>query len=66
MLDDRWGEVGHAFIVVRNGHALAADGLRAFARDRLAGFKIPRHVTVLDALPRNAVGKVLKRELRQL
>lgn len=66
MLDDRWGEVGHAFIVVRNGHELSADGLRAFARDRLAGYKIPRHFTGLDALLRNTIGKILKRELRQL
>ena len=66
MHDDRWGEVGHAFIVLRAGQELPAYGLRAFARDRLAGYKVPRHVTVLDALPRNTIGKILKRDLRQL
>jgi acyl-CoA synthetase (AMP-forming)/AMP-acid ligase II len=58
--DERMGEVGKAFVV---GQADAEDVL-AFARERLANFKVPREVEVVDALPRNLGGKVLKTELR--
>jgi acyl-CoA synthetase (AMP-forming)/AMP-acid ligase II len=58
--DERMGEVGKAFIV---GTATAYDVI-AFAKERLANFKIPRHVEPIDALPRNLSGKVLKNELR--
>ena len=58
--DERMGEVGKAFVV---GTA-DADELLAFARERLANFKIPRYVESIDALPRNLSGKVLKNELR--
>ena len=58
--DERLGEVGKAFVV---GTA-TADDLLAFARERLANFKIPRHVEHIEALPRNLAGKVLKNELR--
>jgi acyl-CoA synthetase (AMP-forming)/AMP-acid ligase II len=62
--DVRLGEVGHAFVVRREGAALTADDVIAFARERLANFKAPREVTFVDALPRNLAGKVLKTELR--
>jgi len=58
--DERMGEVGKAFVV---GSA-TADELLAFAKERLANFKIPRHIERIDALPRNLSGKVLKNELR--
>jgi acyl-CoA synthetase (AMP-forming)/AMP-acid ligase II len=58
--DERMGEVGKAFIV---GTASVEDVL-AFARERLANFKLPRHVETIDVLPRNLSGKVLKNELR--
>jgi acyl-CoA synthetase (AMP-forming)/AMP-acid ligase II len=58
--DARMGEVGKAFIV---GPA-TADEVIAFAKKRLANFKIPRYVEPIDALPRNLSGKVLKNELR--
>ncbi len=58
--DERMGEVGKAFIV---GTA-SADEVVAFARERLANFKIPRFVEFVDSLPRNLSGKVLKNELR--
>ena len=62
--DERWGEVPVAFVVVREGRAVAADELIAHCDERLARFKVPKGVTFLDALPRNPSGKVLKRELR--
>ncbi|MFB9312029.1 FadD3 family acyl-CoA ligase [Nocardioides plantarum] len=58
--DERLGEVGTAYVV---GSATAQDVV-AFARQRLANFKVPRHVTHVDALPRNLSGKVLKTQLR--
>ncbi|CPU64829.1 Probable fatty-acid-CoA synthetase FadD [Mycobacteroides abscessus] len=43
-----------------------ADGIRAYVRDNLARYKVPRDVVFLDVLPRNPSGKILKRELREL
>jgi acyl-CoA synthetase (AMP-forming)/AMP-acid ligase II len=66
--DDRMGEVGCAYVVVTEG-ASADDvsaGLVDWSRDRLANYKVPRVVKIVDALPLNAAGKVLKRELRQM
>ncbi|GLV52286.1 acid--CoA ligase [Thermobispora bispora] len=62
--DDRWGEVGKAYLVVRAGMTVDADEIRAFCKERLAGYKVPKHVEVIEALPRNATGKVLKDRLR--
>ncbi len=61
--DRRLGEVGKAF-VVRRDPALTADDVIGFARERLANFKVPREVELVDSLPRNLSGKVLKTELR--
>jgi len=63
--DERWGEVGHASLVMISGAAAPTDeALRAFCRERLAGYKIPKVFQVRAALPRNALGKVIKQELR--
>jgi acyl-CoA synthetase (AMP-forming)/AMP-acid ligase II len=62
--DERLGEVGKAFVVVRDGAGLTPDDVVAFARERLANFKVPREVELVDVLPRNLAGKVLKRDLR--
>lgn len=61
--DARWQEVGMAFVVPRPGHALDAELLRRFCDGRLARYKQPKAYEFLDALPKNAVGKVQKREL---
>lgn len=59
-----WGEEVVAFVVVRDGQPAPEVGeLREWARDRLAAYKLPRRVVVIDALPRNALGKVVKGEL---
>jgi acyl-CoA synthetase (AMP-forming)/AMP-acid ligase II len=63
--DQRLGEVGKAYVVRRPGSDLDAEQVIGFARERLANFKVPREVELVDALPRNLAGKVLKRELRQ-
>ena len=62
--DERWGEVPHAFVVLRPGATATEDDLRAFCRQRLAKFKVPRYVDRVGALPRTPSGKILKRELR--
>ena len=61
---ETWGEEVAAFIVLRPGATATDAELEAHCRTALAGFKVPRRWTVVDALPRNAAGKVLKRELR--
>ena len=61
--DDRWGEVGKAVIVPAGEDELDVDDLLSHCRAQLAGYKVPRHVELTDELPRNAAGKVLKREL---
>ena len=63
--DERMGEVGMAFVVPRDGVTIDVDALTAWARDAMANFKVPRHVRVVDALPTNASGKVVKVELRE-
>jgi acyl-CoA synthetase (AMP-forming)/AMP-acid ligase II len=63
--DERMGEVGHAFIVKRHDQHIDVAELLNWARNRMANFKVPRHVTIVDALPTNASGKVLKYELRK-
>jgi acyl-CoA synthetase (AMP-forming)/AMP-acid ligase II len=62
--DERMGEVGKAYVVTRPGTSLEATELISWARERLANYKVPRFVEVVDALPRNASGKVRKGELR--
>jgi acyl-CoA synthetase (AMP-forming)/AMP-acid ligase II len=62
--DPTWGENVCAVVVARPGQELDADALVASVRGRLAGFKVPRHVVVVDELPVNAAGKVVKADLR--
>ncbi|WP_422014263.1 acyl-CoA synthetase [Reyranella sp.] len=62
--NERWGEVGMAIIVRKPEQDLAEGDVIQHCLARLAKFKVPQSVTFVDALPRNATGKVLKRELR--
>jgi len=62
--DERMGEVGMAFVVLRPDATTTAEEIRAWSRDVMANFKVPRAVEIVDALPLNASGKVLKTELR--
>jgi fatty-acyl-CoA synthase len=61
--DERWGEVGRAVIAIREGHDLTASEVVEWCRSRLASYKVPREVVFVDALPRSAMNKILKREL---
>jgi fatty-acyl-CoA synthase len=63
--DERWGEVGRAFVVVKPGETLSAEIVIEHCRQNLAHYKAPRSVVFIDKLPRNPAGKVVKGELRQ-
>jgi len=63
--DQRMGEVAKAFVIPRPGTTVEPDELIAWCREEMANYKVPRSVEVVDALPLNASGKVLKYELRE-
>jgi fatty-acyl-CoA synthase len=62
--DQAWGEAVKAVCVPKPGTSLDADSVISWARERVAGFKVPKSVDVITALPRNPTGKILRRELR--
>lgn len=62
--DDRLGEVGKAFVLTRPGQEVTPEEIIEFARSSLANYKVPRYVEIVDSLPRNQSGKILKYELR--
>ena len=62
--DERLGEVGMAFVVTASGDPDVAERIRAWCKDEMANYKVPRVVEVIDELPINATGKVVKDELR--
>ena len=62
--DARWGEAVHAVVVLAAGATASADDLRAWCRERLAGYKCPRAISFVRELPLSAAGKVLKNVLR--
>ena len=63
--DQKFGEALMACLVLNNGQQIDVQEIVSFCRDKLAGYKIPRQIQILDALPRNPTGKVLKTELRK-
>lgn len=62
--DDKWGEVGHAVLTVRPGRTADVEKLRKYARERLAAYKVPKLITLIDEFPRTAAGKIQKHLLR--
>ncbi|MBV9043795.1 MAG: fatty acid--CoA ligase, partial [Alphaproteobacteria bacterium] len=63
--DEKWGEVAKAIVVRKAGASPKPEDIIAFARSRIAAFKAPKSVDFIEALPRNASGKILRRELRE-
>jgi acyl-CoA synthetase (AMP-forming)/AMP-acid ligase II len=63
--DEKWGERVHAVVVPANGASLTIEELREFCAERIAGYKTPRSMELVEGLPLSAAGKVLKRELRK-
>jgi fatty-acyl-CoA synthase len=64
--DPQWVEAVTAVIVLKAGKTLSEDAVMTFCREHMAGFKAPKRVVFVDALPKNPTGKLLKRELRQV
>ena len=63
--DDEWGERVHAAVQVRPGQSLTAEEVVSFAREHLAGYKVPRQISFEDDFPRDTAGKLVKRLLRE-
>ncbi|MDJ0657525.1 MAG: AMP-binding protein [Xanthomonadales bacterium] len=63
--DERWGETGLAALQIRPGSSLSAEQVTEYLRERLAGYKVPRHVRFMEALPMSAQGKVQKPEIKR-
>ena len=63
--DDKWGEAVKAIVVLKPGATAGAEDIIAFARTRIAAYKVPKSVDFAPSLPRNPSGKVLRRELRE-
>ncbi len=63
--DDEWGEKVHAAVVLRTGSSLDTNALQAFAREHLAGYKVPRSIEFVDDIPKTGTGKILKRVMRE-
>jgi fatty-acyl-CoA synthase len=61
--DDDYGKRLRAFVALREGQKATEDELKDYVKANLARYKVPREIVVLDELPRNATGKVLKRDL---
>jgi acyl-CoA synthetase (AMP-forming)/AMP-acid ligase II len=64
--DEQYGERLAAFVVLNAGTSATPDALKQHVRERLANYKVPRDVIVLDELPRNATGKIVRKELQRL
>ena len=62
--DDKWGEAVKAIVVMKSGKRATSSDIINFTRERIAGFKTPKTVDFIEALPRNASGKILRRHLR--
>ncbi len=63
--DEKWGEQVKAIVVVKPGYSISEEDIIAFCRQHLAGFKVPKSVDYIDLIPRSAVGKMLKKDLRK-
>jgi acyl-CoA synthetase (AMP-forming)/AMP-acid ligase II len=62
--DDKWGEAVKAVCAPKPGRTIDADSVIGWARERIAGFKVPKSIDIIDALPRNPSGKILRKDLR--
>jgi fatty-acyl-CoA synthase/long-chain acyl-CoA synthetase len=61
--DKQWGEAVKAFVVLKPGHALTREEIAARFKGQIAGYKRPRYIEFVDSLPRDPIGKLLRREL---
>jgi fatty-acyl-CoA synthase len=61
--DEKWGEVGKAFITLKPGKTIPTEEIRKYLSERLARYKVPKFFEIRGSLPTSATGKILKREL---
>ena len=61
-----WGEAVTAVVVLKPGTSATAEQLREFCKQRIAGYKVPKAVTFMDALPKSGAGKIMKKDLREI
>jgi len=61
--DEKWGEVGKAFLTLKTGESITADEIKEYLQSKLAKYKVPKYFEIRDSLPTSATGKILKREL---
>jgi long-chain acyl-CoA synthetase len=64
--DEKSGEAVKLFVVRAQGASVTADEILAYCRANLTGYKMPRHISFIDTLPKSTVGKILRRELRDV
>jgi len=62
--DEKWGEVGKAFLTLKPGQSLKSEEIRNYLAAKLAKYKVPKYFEIKDSLPLSATGKILKRELK--
>jgi len=63
--DETWGEAVAAFVVIKDGASLEYEALKSWCKGKMSSYKIPKLLKTLDALPRNAMGKVTKPDLKK-
>jgi fatty-acyl-CoA synthase len=63
--DEKFGQVLKAYVVKSNGASVSVDDVKKQVKDNLARYKVPKDVVFIEELPRNATGKVLKKELKE-
>jgi malonyl-CoA/methylmalonyl-CoA synthetase len=66
MEDETWGEAVTAFVALKAGQTLTLPELKAWCESRMSPYKIPKSLRLMQALPRNAMGKVVKPDLKRL
>jgi fatty-acyl-CoA synthase len=62
--DEKWGEVGKAFLTIKSGKSITIEEIKEYLTDKLAKYKIPKYFEIKDSLPTSATGKILKKELK--
>ena len=64
--DDYWGEIAVAVVAAKTGHTIDAGQVLEYCSGRIAGYSCPREVIIVDQLPRNAMGKIVKEDVREM
>ena len=65
MPDEKWGEVGYAVICPKPGETISEEEVIEFLRDKVARYKIPKHISFSESLPKSAAGKIAKYVLKE-